>query len=102
MIELNITYTGKGYSPKEKWYQMDAEHKSFENLPAAKAWLVERFGKAGKQPMFCDMKDGTSRKIGWVYHYRNSDISHLPVSKWIENAWVEVRECKSYDFSLTD
>jgi hypothetical protein len=97
MIQLHITKTGKGYSPKDKWQMFDEQTKYFSDITEAKNWLKEEYGKAKRTPMYQDTKDGKPKKTGYVIGFRNSDISHLPVNKWIEQDWVEFREVKTLE-----
>lgn len=92
MIQLKIVRTGKGYSPKDQWTRFDDELKSFATMQDAKEWIKENYGKAKRVPMFVDTKDGQSKKVGYVIGFRNSDISHYPVNKWLQQDWIEFRE----------
>ncbi len=95
MIQLNITMTGKGYSPKDKWSNFGQDTKNFTSIQDAKDWLKEQYGKAKRVSMFIDLKDGKSKRIGYVIGFRNSDMSHYPVDKWLQQDWIEFREVKT-------
>ena len=99
MIQLVIVQTGKGYAPKEERRIFDKSIKSFPDMEAAKAYLSETYPKCKRQKMFADGKDGKARHIGYIYSFHNSDISHVPVEKWIQQDWVEFREVKSITLS---
>ena len=91
MVELHITQTAKGYAPKEKWYAMTTEHFSFRTVEEAKAWLRGRYGASKRVPMYQEGSEGESKQVGYVYGFRNSDVSHVPVVKWLQQDWVEFR-----------
>jgi hypothetical protein len=97
MIELDIIMTGKGYSPKSEWRQFAHERKTFADMQDVNRFLNDRYGKAKRRPMYVDMKDGRAVRCGWVIGFHASDISHVPVEKWIQQDWVHVRECKTVD-----
>jgi hypothetical protein len=44
--------------------------------------------------MYIDGKDGKPQKIGYVIGFRNADLSHYPVNKWIQRDWIEFNEIK--------
>jgi hypothetical protein len=94
MIQIHVTSTGKGYSPKDVWRCFDEFTKNFPTLADAKAWLKETYGKAKRVPMYCDTKTGT-KKIGYVIGFRNADWSHSPVEKWLQQDWVEFRHVRT-------
>lgn len=94
MIQVCITYTGKGYSPKDQWRTINHDIESFATIEEAKTFLKKRYGKCKRVPMYRDTKDGT-KQTGWVYCYRNADWSHTPVEKWLSQDWCELRECKT-------
>ena len=107
MIELHITMTGKGYSPKAAWECFANEVKRFEDIAAAKVWLAEHYGKCRRVPMYCDVKAGPddpgfSRTVraGTIYCFRNADWSHAPVEKWMQQDWVSVSECKDLNIAI--
>ena len=94
MIELRITKRCKGYNPKSKYLTFDNQTKAFRSVKDAENWLKEEYGNCKKIKMYVeDVNDKTkTRCIGYVYGFRNSDISHLPVEKWLQQDWVEFRE----------
>ncbi len=92
MIQLHITMTGKGYGSKEQWRIFDTATHNFKDMAKAKEYLKETYGKAKRTAM---RQDPDGKQIGYVYGFRNSDISHVPVDKWIEQDWVEFREVKT-------
>jgi len=92
MIQLHIIMTAKGYHPKEKFFRFGHDTKNFPSMKEAKKWIKEQYGKAKRVPMFIDLKAGGSKKIGYVISFRNADLSHYPVNKWIQQDWIEFRE----------
>lgn len=90
MIQLDITRTSKvAGSPTGEYAQYDSEVKRFKDLAEAKAWLKDEYGTCKRQPMYTDLKDGSSRKIGYIYCFKNADWSHSPVEHWYQQDWVE-------------
>ena len=95
MIQVHVTMTGRGYSPKESYRIFAEDLHSFRDLKAARQWVREAYGTAKRQPMFCDEKDGSAKQIGYVIGFRAGDCSHSPVSHWLQQDWVEFREVKA-------
>jgi len=93
MIELHIEKTGKGYGRNDRWVCFDLERKPFPSLKEAKVWLKETYGKAKRSPLYIDTPEGT-KKVGWVIGFRNGDLSHSPVQKWIQQDWITVTEIR--------
>jgi hypothetical protein len=95
MIELQITMTGKGYGKKDEWRSFNQQKKRFATLEEAHIWIKETYGKAKRVPMYVDTKTGVARKVGYVIGFRNADLSHYPVEKWIQQDWIEFMEVKN-------
>jgi len=94
MISLIITETIKGYGAKDKWMKMHTFEEKFESIKKAKEWLKERYEKCKKSKIYIDSKNADDFHCGYIYHFHNEDISHIPAVKWIQNDWVEFRESK--------
>ncbi len=94
MIQLKVTMTGKGYHPSSEWQHLSStdDHHSFPDMDAAKEWLKEQYGTCKRVPMYCDPD---AKQVGYIYSFRASDISHVPVNKWIQQDWVEFREVRA-------
>jgi hypothetical protein len=94
MIEMRITPTAKGYAPGAEWHHISErdEVKLFDSKREALAYIRERYGKAKRSPMYRDQTDGPPVKIGWVIGFRNSDCSHYPEKKWLQQDWVQLME----------
>ena len=95
MIQLLITQTGKGYSPKDTFCRFNQQTLPFSDMAAARKYLKEQCGKCKRVPMYVDGADNKPVKCGYIYCFRNDDISHVPVEKWIQQDWVEFREVKT-------
>ena len=85
--------TGKSFSPKDKFSTFHKYRKLFDDLAGANAWLKENYGKSKRAPMYVDTPLGTKR-IGYVIGFRTADWSHAPVHHWIQQDWIEFRDCK--------
>lgn len=91
MIQVHVTMTGKSYSPRDKYRCFAEETHNFPDLDAAKQWAANTYGNCSRSPMYGEFPDG-DRHIGYIYGFRASDISHVPVDKWLQRDWVEFRE----------
>lgn len=94
MIELQIVETGKGYSSKERYKSFNEFSKCFQNMTSADDYLKERYGKCKKQKMYVDTKEGQNKHVGYIFCFKNSDISHFPVDKWLQQDWVSFYKCE--------
>ena len=98
MFELLITSTGKSFSPKSKWRIFDERRIiAGETMTEVYSKLRELYGKAKRVPMFVDSEAGTSKKIGWVIGFRNSDSSHGKAEHWIQQDWISLLTTKSVE-----
>jgi hypothetical protein len=93
MIQITIIETGKGYAPKDQWRTFNEETHIVIDMKAARAFLRARYGKAKRAAMYQDTKEGTKR-VGYVFGFRNADVSHTPVEKWLQQDWVSFEEVK--------
>lgn len=88
MIQLHITRTGKSFSPKDDYSIFDTETKQFDSLKDAKDFLKQEYGSCKRSKMFADLKDGSSKHIGYVYGFKNKDWSHNSQS-WLQQDWID-------------
>lgn len=65
----------------------------FKTLDEAKAYLTDRYGKRYQncQPIYVDLKDGSTVEVGFIRSYWNKDYSHHGKSWW-QTDWVSVYE----------
>ena len=91
MIEVHTIMTGKGYSPKDKYCIFGENTEHFNTLDEVQEYLKDQYGTCRRSKMYRD-KDGKSEHIGYVFGFRNSDISHVPVDKWLQQDWVSILE----------
>ena len=100
MYTAQIVMTGKGYHPREKFSGFGEDQVSAPTLKELKERLAERYGNSWKHkvPMYRDKTDGSTVRVGWLVGFRASDWSHSPVSKWIQQDWVSIRECKQVEW----
>jgi hypothetical protein len=89
MIELYITETFKN---EDKYVVFNEVKKYFGTIGEAKKWIKKTY--SGEIKSF--INDG-----GWVAYvtksFKNEDISHVPVEKWIQQDIIEFREVKPID-----
>jgi len=88
MIQLTITETGKGFSPKSDWTIINEAKKTFPDMETVKVFLKERYGKCKRVKMYQDNKNNESVHCGYIYSFHNADWSHCPVEKWIQRDWI--------------
>lgn len=100
MIQLKITMTGKGFSPKDKFRIFGEETKEFLNMVDVRKWLKKQYGKSKKGSIYIDTVLGKSQKVGYCYGFRNEDTSHTPVKKWIQQDWVHFYLVNDLDLDL--
>jgi len=92
---LRVTKTARGFSNRQEDYRVfDRETKDFETLEEARNYLQETYGQVKRVKMYIDTKEGLSKHVGWIYCFKNSDISHVPVEKWLEQDWADVSKVK--------
>ena len=95
-VELMIQSLSKALFDKDPWYKMgEPEIKLFDDIPAALAWLGERY--AGKKKDNMMMQD---LHVGYVYRFRNADLSHFPVTEWDQRDWCSLRWATYEDIDL--
>jgi hypothetical protein len=95
MYQIRIQETAKGFSPNDFWTKLSVpEHHSFSDLKEVKEYLKKKYGKCKRVPMYYDDKDGKPIKCGYIYGFRNADLSHYPVVKWLQQDWVSINEIK--------
>ena len=89
MVQLHITMTGKGYNPRDEWSMLGTKRKNFIDIAGAREWIRENYGKSKRSSMYIDLPNGDVKKIGYVIGFRNADISHYPIDKWLQQDWIE-------------
>ena len=89
-----VNKTAKTPYKKEDYQMFDSEKKEFETLDEVKEYLSQYKGLK-REKMYIDTKNGTSKHVGCIYTFRNSDISHNS-EEWLERDWVEVQEVDEY------
>ena len=92
--EIITNETSKTPFSKENYTCFNSFSESYKTLEDCKQVLKEKYGKCKKQKMFRDRKDGESYQSGWIYSFKNSDISH-DSKEWLQQDWVEIREVES-------
>lgn len=92
MFKAVATVTTKGYHPSSQWYRYDntvLAHAGTRKELLTK--LQELYGKSWrhKKPMYCDMKDGSTVRTGWVVGFK---VDNGPGERYIQQDWVSVIE----------
>jgi hypothetical protein len=97
MIELIITHTTRGCSSSDQWTRGTTDREVFGDMQEAKEWLDARYGTKTRKPMYCDGKDGKTKRIGWVIHGKDYEYSNGTKYHYYTQDWVECRESKTID-----
>jgi hypothetical protein len=87
-----MTAKGIGNIPDNDWQTFDHDSHSFATREEVNQFLADEYGKCKRSKMYRDGKDGKPIQVGYIYHFKNNDISHLPVEKWYQQDWVEITE----------
>lgn len=83
--------SGEGYS------MFDDLRERFATVAEVKKWLAERYGNCKRQKMYRD-SENKSFQAGYIYSFRNEDLSHARSDDnkpWFQQDWVEVKEIDS-------
>ncbi len=89
--KINVTCTGKPMGRTEEDYScFDTFNKVFKTLELLKDWLKEQYGKCKRVKMYVDEENNKTSCTGYIFCFRNGDISHIPVQKWYQQDWVEI------------
>jgi hypothetical protein len=92
--EILTAETSKPLFSKENYSCFNTINESYKTLAKCKEVLKDKYGKCKKQKMYCDRKDGSTYQRGWIYSFKNRDISHNS-NTWLQQDWVEIRKVKS-------
>ncbi len=90
MYEVQITSTGRPYGPKGEYRIFNEGSRRFRTKELVKQFLDTEYGSCKKTKMFSDNDDGSVKEIGYVYCFHNTDCSHSPVEKWLQQEWVTI------------
>ncbi len=96
MIRIEVTKTGKSYSPKDEYRIFAEDTHTFATREELDAWIRDAYGSCKRQPLHRDgmgNAKGSPLRIGWVFGFRDADLSHAPVKHWLQQDWVSVYEC---------
>ena len=89
--EVLVTMTGKAVgdkSPKGEGYSVfNEDTHNFLTITEAKTWLKEQYSQCKREKMYA----GESQHVGYIYCFKNSDISH-DSEAWYQQDWVTVHE----------
>ena len=90
-FEVIINETGKSFSKNDTYKSFNEEKETFKTLKELKNFLTEKYAGHKKVKMYCDDEEGNSKHIGWIYCFKNKDISHNS-DWWLQQDWVSVYE----------
>ena len=97
-IKVFIDETSKNIGNNKEGYRIfNQSTESFATIKDAKQWLSEKYNSYKKVKMYQDKKDGTSYQSGWIYCFKNADISHPwtddgKKNQWYQQDWVTIKE----------
>ena len=92
MFKAVASVTMKGYHPSSQWTSYnDAVITRAETHKELLEKLRAFYGKAWnhKRPMYCDKKDGSKVRTGWVVGFR---VDNGLGEKYLQQDWVSVVE----------
>ena len=96
--EVLVTMTGKTIgdkSPKGEGYAIfHQETKRFITIRQAREWIQAEYNNKKKEKMYVDGKNEQVQQIGWIYCFKNSDMSHNS-KPWYQQDWIEIKEIKA-------
>ena len=92
--QLLITHTAKPIGGRGDFETFDNTAKDFCSKVEALKYLDNTYGEVKKVKAYIDGRSGKSKHIGWIYCFRNSDISH-DSKEWTQQDWVELRKITS-------
>jgi len=97
---INIDETAKPVGNSQEGFSIFNQYQeSFKTLQEAKDYLKEKYQGHKKQKMFCDDKEGNAKQIGWIYSFKNSDISH-DSKPWYQQDWVSITERQDININI--
>lgn len=76
---------------KEEYSTFDTLTKRFDSKDEVKDFLKEQYGNCKRKEMYVDDEKGNPVQIGWIYCFKNWDVSHGGPAWWQQD-WVEVSE----------
>lgn len=93
MIMIKIIRTSKSYDPKDKYICFDRETKHFLNISETMRYLNAHYGNCKRSNIYYeDNQQETTKKVGYIYHFRNNNIGTHPIQKWLQQDWVKFFE----------
>lgn len=90
MFEIQVTETGRPYGPNGEYRIFNTGSTRLHTKEAVSDYLKERYGSCKRIKMFSDADNGKPAHTGYVYCFHNSDCSHSPVEKWLQQDWVTI------------
>lgn len=95
--KLTIEKTSK--SGRNDYSLYYTENKEFETVKAIKEYLKEQyFYCKTKRPIYVDDKEGKTKKIGYIYCYKDKDFESKKTIYCQE--WVTIRKYEVLDYVL--
>ena len=96
--EVLVTKTGKAINSKkpagEGWETFDRITKRFKTTKETKEWLHEEYGNCKRKKIYVDTIDEKAKHIGYIYCFKNRDISHNSES-WYQQDWIDIEEMRA-------
>ena len=94
--EILITSTGKPIgNTKENYTAFNNIRELFKTIEEVENFLKENYQGHKKEKMYIYKKDGQSLHIGYIYSFKNGDVSHYPMEQWYQKDWVEIRKIQA-------
>jgi hypothetical protein len=91
--EVSIIETGRSMGREtsvNKYHFFGEETEILDTLVEVKEYLKQRYGTCKRRPMYLEKTNGGTERVGYVYCFKNDDISHYPVEKWYQRDWATI------------
>lgn len=94
MIRVEMVLTGKNYGSSSQYSTFGDDFFCADSVEDAIVELKTRYGNSWnhRKKMYRDTKNGTIH-CGWIVGFKNADLSHSPVDRWLQRDWIELVKC---------
>ena len=96
-VEAYITKQSRPAGNQNNYYTYDKQTKQFKDMKEFKVWLKDEYGKCKRQPMYRDMKDGESVKVGYVIGFKTKEYENGKYRTYYESHWIKVVEVETHN-----
>ena len=99
-IKITIKKTSKPIGSKKENYEIFnvIEHLA-KDKKEAREYLNGEYGKCKREKMYIDDEQNNPKQIGWIYSFKNQDISHNS-DYWWQKDWVSITRVKEKEIMI--